>query len=92
MANLFHTIKEFKAMPKYKLWLQFDDGINGEVDLSSKIGKGVFKFWEDFNNFSKAKLSQDGRSLHWNNDVDLCADSLYLKVTKQDSKDLFGAA
>ena len=88
MSSQFHIIREFKLLPKYKLWLSFDDGVNGEVDLSSKAGKGVFKLWGDFNNFSKAKLSQDGRSLHWDNNVDLCANSLYLKVSNLDSKDL----
>lgn len=90
MVNQFHKIKEFKLLPKYKLWLNFDDGVNGEVDLSNKVGKGVFKFWEDFGNFSKAKLSSDSRSLHWENEIDLCADSLYIKLANSSVNENFG--
>jgi len=90
MSSKFHKIKEFKLLPEYRLWLNFDDGINGEVDLSSKVGKGVFKFWEDFTNFSTVELNQDGRSLHWNNDIDLCADSLYLKIINSSATEIFG--
>lgn len=78
--NDLHRITEIKTLPSYKLWLSFDDGVCGEVDLSSKAGKGVFKSWENIDNFSKVKLSEDGRSLQWDEDLDLCADSLYLKI------------
>lgn len=85
----FKRIKDYKTLQNYKLWLSFDDGISGEVDLSSKVGKGVFKLWEDFGNFSKVKLSDDRRSLNWNEDLDLCADSLYIKATGITEKQLF---
>lgn len=87
--NEFKRIEEYKPLEGYKLWLRFNDGASGEVDLSSKVGKGVFEFWEDYTNFLKAKLSNDRRSLTWNEDLDLCADSLYIKVTGMSEKQLF---
>jgi len=88
--NFFHTIKEFKALPSYRLWLKFDDDSSGEVDLSSKAGSGVFKFWIENNCFNNAQLSKDGRSINWPHNIDLCADSLYLKINKLDAHTLFG--
>ncbi len=35
-----------KPKPNYVLWLRFDDGLEGEVDLSDLVGKGVFKAWK----------------------------------------------
>ena len=32
-----------KALSKYRIWLEFDDGISGEVDLSDVAGSGVFQ-------------------------------------------------
>lgn len=91
MDHKFHKIQECKPLAEYKLWISFDDGTSGEVDMSNKVGKGVFKLWEDFNKFSQAKVSKDGRSLRWNENLDLCADSLYLKVNHLTAKDIFGA-
>ena len=31
---------EVKALPKYRLWIEYDDGVSGEVDLSDMAGKG----------------------------------------------------
>lgn len=36
-----------KALPNYRLWLAFNDGVNGEVDLSDMAGRGVFKAWDE---------------------------------------------
>jgi hypothetical protein len=29
--------------PNYRVWIRFDDGIEGEVDLSYLVGQGVFE-------------------------------------------------
>lgn len=76
----FKKIVEYKPLQDYKLWLRFNDGTSGEVDFSSKVGKGVFEFWKDFANFTKVQLSEDRRSLNWNENLDLCADALYIRL------------
>ncbi len=44
----FHKAKIVQCEPHegYKLWIRFDDGLAGEVDLSALVGKGVFTAWE----------------------------------------------
>ena len=39
---------EVKALPAHRLWLRYDDGATGEADLSSSVGRGVFRpvLWE----------------------------------------------
>jgi hypothetical protein len=86
------TAKILKALPLdgYKIWLKFDDGITGEVDLSHLAGKGVFAFWNKDENFKKVSI-ENGRSLAWPDEIDLDADSLYMKLTGKKPEDLFPA-
>ncbi len=42
---------EVKALPNYRLWLRYEDGATGEVDLAHLVGKGVFKLWIDLQAF-----------------------------------------
>ena len=37
-----------EALPNYRLWVEFADGVAGEVDLSHLVGKGVFALWDDY--------------------------------------------
>lgn len=45
-----------EAKPGYKLFIEFEDGISGEVDLSGKVGKGVFEYWKDELHFLKVYI------------------------------------
>ncbi|MFN8485771.1 MAG: DUF2442 domain-containing protein [Anaerolineae bacterium] len=38
---------EVRALDGYRLWLRYADGVEGVVDLSDHVGKGVFAAWED---------------------------------------------
>lgn len=69
-----------KPLPDYRLWLRFVDGTEGIVDLSSKVGRGVFASWKDRSVFAQAQVGDYGQPV-WPGDIDLCADSLYQTVT-----------
>ena len=69
-----------QALPSYRIYLEFSDGARGEVDLSDLAGKGVFQVWNDYNFFEKVHIG-DHREIKWNDEIELCADSLYLRVT-----------
>jgi hypothetical protein len=83
-------IIRIKVLPDYRLELTFDDGVNGVVDLSELVGKGVFVFWRDPRAFKQVKIGSFGE-LVWSDQVDLCPDSLYLKVTGKKPEELFPA-
>jgi hypothetical protein len=80
MNKPFHKIQSCITLEAYKLLLSFEDGVTGEIDLSEKIGKGVFQALENIENFRQVRISSDKRSLQWLNGIDLCADSLYLQI------------
>ena len=77
-----------KARPGYRIYLEFSDGSKGEVDLSDLAGKGVFQVWNDYNFFEKVHLG-DHREIKWNDEIELCADSLYLRLTGKSPQELF---
>ncbi len=77
-----------RALPDYRLYLEFSDGAKGEVDLSDLAGKGVFAAWNDYSFFQKVRIG-DHREIKWNDDIELCPDSLYLKLTGKTPEELF---
>jgi hypothetical protein len=90
--NLMSIPKILEAHPLdgYKIRLKFDDGVAGEVDLSHLAGKGVFVFWNEIKNFKKVSI-ENGRRLAWADEIDLDADSLYLRLTGKKPEELFPA-
>lgn len=76
------------VLPNYRLYFEFSDGAKGNVDLSDLAGKGVFEIWNDYAFFQKVHIG-DHREIKWNDDIELCADSLYLKLTGKSPEELF---
>lgn len=81
-------ILEARPLISFKIWLKFEDGTSGEVDLSHLAGKGVFALWKDYENFKKVSI-EDNRQLAWSDEIDIDADSLYMKLTGKIPEELF---
>jgi hypothetical protein len=79
---------EIKAQPGYRLWVRYSDGVEGSVDLSRLVGRGVFANWTDPRAFEQVRLTDYGAPA-WGDSVDLCPDALYLELTGQRPEDLF---
>lgn len=73
-------VTDIKPLPSYRLWLRFADGREGTVDLSGKVGRGVFVAWKDPKTFDRVRVGEFGQPV-WPGDIDLCPDSLYETVT-----------
>ena len=83
-----YKITNVKVLKEYKLELGFSNGVHGVVDLSHLVGKGVFALWMDYKAFEKVEIGSSGELL-WSDQIDLCPDSLYLQVTRQEPEDIF---
>ncbi len=77
-----------KPLDNYRLWVRFSDGVEGIVDLSDLVGKGVFALWNDHREFQKARIGPSGE-IAWDDQVDLCPDAIYLKITGRRPEDIF---
>lgn len=65
--------------PGYKLYVVFEDGISGMVDLHNWKGKGVFEYWNNEENFKNFKITNN-KKIQWNEDIDMDPDSFYLRL------------
>ena len=83
-------ISEVKILQGYSLELVFDDGVRGVVDLSGLVGKGIFTIWRDRRIFEQVRIGSFGE-LTWGDQIDLCPDALYLKVTSKKPEEVFPA-
>ena len=77
-----------EARPGYRLYLEYDDGEKGEVDVSSLAGRGVFSLWNDPAAFRAVRITEH-RAIAWSDTVELCADALYLQLTGKPASELF---
>lgn len=68
-----------KALTNYKLQVKFNDGLEGVIDLSSWVGRGVFSYWNDSKNFENFKITND-KKIEWNERIDMDPDSFYLDI------------
>jgi hypothetical protein len=83
-------ITRAKALPDFRLELTFDTGESGVVDLSSFAGRGVFVAWERPGQFEKVSITDEG-TVEWPEEIDMCPDSLYLRMTGKNAEDVFPA-
>ena len=79
-----HRIVEVKPLEDYRVWLKFDDGAEGTVDLSELAGKGVFSAWNDITFFKSAFVDKESHTIAWQGGIDLCPDNLYSMLTGTD--------
>jgi Protein of unknown function (DUF2442) len=81
-VNDIPRIISVKPLEGFRLNLKYDDGVEGNVDLSHLKGKGVFVWWENDDNFSKVFIDSSG-AIVWNDGLDIDSLSCYLKITNQ---------
>jgi Protein of unknown function (DUF2442) len=79
---------EVKPLSDYRIWIRFADGAAGEVDLSHLAGRGVFAPWKEAGVFQQVHVGAGGE-IAWSEEMELCPDSLYLKLTGKAPEDVF---
>jgi len=74
-------IVEVQALSDYRLHIRFDDGAEGEVDLSDLVGNGVFAAWSAQGCFSQVSIDRETGTVAWPGGIDLCPDRLHHEIT-----------
>ena len=71
-----------KALGDYRLHLQFDDGVEGVVNLEPHLSfRGVFEPLRDPAYFAQARVDPELGTVVWPNGADLDPEVLYGRVT-----------
>lgn len=76
----FPKIESVKAIGKYKLFIRFSDASEGEYDVSHLAGKGVFKSWDTYKNFSKVSVNPESGAITWPGELDIDTINIYCKI------------
>ena len=79
---------EVNARPQFRIWIRYSDGAEGEVDLSHLAGRGVFVLWDSPEEFEKVHIGP-GNAISWSDQVELCPDSVYMRLTGKSPEELF---
>jgi len=77
---MFPRLIDVKGLANYRLALKYDDGTQGIADVSHLAHKGIFQQWDTDGLFNNAYIDKESNAVTWNEDLDLCPDSLYLKL------------
>jgi len=88
---MLYDVVEVEARPNFRVWVRFEDGVQGEADLSDLVGKGVFKRWRDNPaEFAEVTLDLDSGTIVWPGGLDVAPDRLYSDVARTAGKALTG--
>lgn len=79
---MLKDITSVRPLRQYQLWLQFEDGVEGVVDVSQRVAfTGVFEPLRDPAYFAQVRVDPDLGTVCWPNGADLDPDVLYSVVT-----------
>lgn len=77
----FPRLLSVEPRSAYRLFLRYADGVEGEIDVSHLVRMGnVFAPLADAHFFERVQVINDGEAIAWPDEIDLCADSLYLQL------------
>src|SRR3981189_2616937 len=66
-----------KAEEDYKLWLRFEDGLEGSVFLGNLLEIGAFQLWRDVREFEKVSVDPDTATVTWEGGIRLDSEGPY---------------
>jgi hypothetical protein len=71
------VLVELKPLDEYRLWVRFQDGVTGIVDLSQELWGPVFEPLKDKSLFCQAAVHSELHTVTWPNGADLAPEYLY---------------
>lgn len=80
---MLKDIVAVRPIGDFRLHLQFEDGVEGTIDIGSLISfQGVFEPLKDPDEFGRVYVNPELGSIEWPNGADLDPDVLYDRITR----------
>jgi hypothetical protein len=81
---MLKDIVEARIIDGYRIHLRFEDGVEGDVDISGLIRfEGVFAPLRDPKEFARIAVNLETGTICWPNGADLDPDVLYAQISGQ---------
>jgi hypothetical protein len=74
---MFLHVVEVKYLHDYVIWLRFNDGAQGEIDLENELEGEVFGALKDKRLFQRFRVDPELETIAWENGADLAPEFLY---------------
>ena len=78
-SGMMVQVLEARYRGDYRVWLRFDDGLDGEVDLAGELDGEVFAPLRDPEYFAAFRLDE---TLQWPNGADFAPEFLHERVAR----------
>jgi len=78
-----HRVTACKAENDYRLWLRFEDGVEGSVFLGNLLEISAFQLWRDVREFAKVSVDSESATVTWEGGIRLDPDVLYQGVLER---------
>ena len=70
-------VREARYLHNYVLWLRFNDGAEGEIDLRGELTGEVFGPLTDIEQFKRFRVDPELQTVVWDSGADLAPEFLY---------------
>ncbi len=74
---MFLHVKEAKYLRDYVIWLRFNDGAEGEINLENELEGEVFGPLKDKRLFRNFRVDPELETIVWENGADFAPEFLY---------------
>jgi hypothetical protein len=80
---MLNRIVAIEPRQNFRLYVRFEDGIEGEADLSDIAGRGVFRRWlEHPGEFQEVRVDEQSGAPTWPGGLDVAPDALYVELSE----------
>ncbi len=74
---MFPHVQKARYLSGHRVWLLFDDGLEGELDLKVYLKGPIFESLEEPSTFAKFTLDKKAGTLVWPNGADIAPEFLH---------------
>lgn len=80
---MLYDVVAAEARPGFKVWVRFENGVEGEANLSDLAGRGAFERWTaNPAEFAEVSVDPESGTVTWPGGLDVAPDRLYSEVLR----------
>jgi hypothetical protein len=73
-------LREARYQGDYRVWVKFDDGVEGEVNLEAEIWGEIFQPLKEMARFAELVMDKELGTIVWPNGADFAPEFLYQRL------------